>query len=245
MNRIDLKGKKFGRLVVLEYAYTENKNAYWKCKCACGNAVTIRSNSLRTGNTKSCGCLHKESVSKIGKSNYKDITGSVFGGLLVIAFAYTGNYRQSYWVCKCLYCGNELIVRGSSLKGGDTKSCGCKGNMRAENHYKWNVNRDEVTYYRKIYNIMIDYLRRLNYNKNGRHTEEILGYTKKQLKNHIELQFLEGMSWQNHGEWHIDHIKPVFAFVKEGTTDPKIINALENLQPLWAKDNLRKGASYR
>ena len=60
----------------------------------------------------------------------------------------------------------------------------------------------------------------------------------------IENKFLPGMFWSNHGKWHIDHIKPVSAFVKERITDPKIICALDNLQPLWAKDNLRKGVKY-
>lgn len=75
-------------------------------------------------------------------------------------------------------------------------------------------------------------------------TEAMLGYTRLDLKNHIESMFKDGMSWGNHGEWHVDHIKPVSAFIKEGEKDPKVINALENLQPLWAKDNLSKGAKY-
>lgn len=83
-------------------------------------------------------------------------------------------------------------------------------------------------------------LHKLVYNKNGRHTEEILGYTKKQLKETLESKFLPGMSWKNHGDWHIDHIKSIKAFLDEGITDPSIINALDNLQPLWVGDNLRE-----
>jgi hypothetical protein len=58
------------------------------------------------------------------------------------------------------------------------------------------------------------------------------------LKEHIEKLFVEGMSWENHGEWHIDHIKPVSKFDK--TEKISIINSLDNLQPLWAVDNLKK-----
>ncbi|MGB3724306.1 MAG: hypothetical protein WA981_00930 [Glaciecola sp.] len=75
-------------------------------------------------------------------------------------------------------------------------------------------------------------------------TETMLGYTRHELKYHIGAMFQDGMSWGNHGDWHIDHIKPVSAFIKEGETDPKVINALDNLQPLWARDNLSKGAKY-
>ena len=71
-----------------------------------------------------------------------------------------------------------------------------------------------------------------------------LGYTQKQFKQHIELMFIQGMSWKNRSEWHIDHIKPISLFLKEGVTDIKIINSLVNLQPLWAKDNLTKGCKY-
>jgi hypothetical protein len=53
--------------------------------------------------------------------------------------------------------------------------------------------------------------------------------------------FRDGMSWENYGEWHIDHIMPINHFIKSGITDPAIVNALENLQPLWAYENLSKG----
>lgn len=67
-----------------------------------------------------------------------------------------------------------------------------------------------------------------------------LGYTQKQFKTHIENLFLDGMSWDNRSEWHIDHIVPVSWWLKNGITDVSIINDLLNLQPLWIKDNLTK-----
>ena len=75
-------------------------------------------------------------------------------------------------------------------------------------------------------------------------TNIYLGYSKNELIGHIKSLFLEGMSWSNHGEWHIDHIKPVSLMLKEGEKDPGIINALSNLQPLWAFDNQSKGNKY-
>ena len=50
------------------------------------------------------------------------------------------------------------------------------------------------------------------------------------------------MSWDNYGEWHIDHKKPISKF-KDGISI-STINALSNLQPLWAKDNLSKGNKF-
>ena len=64
-NFIDLTGRKFGRLTVIKRSYP-NKwgNAMWLCRCKCGREKIIVSNSLRRGNTKSCGCLHKETTIK-------------------------------------------------------------------------------------------------------------------------------------------------------------------------------------
>jgi hypothetical protein len=75
-------------------------------------------------------------------------------------------------------------------------------------------------------------------------SEEMIGYTHEELKGCIESKFKDGMKWENRSEWHIDHIKPIQAFLDEGVTDPSIINSLSNLQPLWAMENIKKGANY-
>ena len=74
--------------------------------------------------------------------------------------------------------------------------------------------------------------------------ERQLGYTTRELRDHLESKFTDGMSWENRGDWHIDHIKPISLMVSEGITDPSVVNALVNLQPLWAYDNQSKGAKY-
>lgn len=71
-------------------------------------------------------------------------------------------------------------------------------------------------------------------------TYDMLGYNNKELKEHLESLFIEGMTWDNYGEWHIDHIVPVSWWFENGVTDPSQINSLFNLQPLWAEDNLKK-----
>lgn len=80
--------------------------------------------------------------------------------------------------------------------------------------------------------------------KNGRSWEAIVGYTITDLMAHLEKQFLKGMTWDNRGEWHIDHITPLASFTFETTEDPefKAAWALTNLRPLWAADNIRKSA---
>ena len=71
-------------------------------------------------------------------------------------------------------------------------------------------------------------------------TSQALGYTPERLRAHIESLFTEGMTWQNHGEWHIDHIVPIMEFVRLGVTDLARINALANLRPIWAQENYSK-----
>jgi hypothetical protein len=73
-------------------------------------------------------------------------------------------------------------------------------------------------------------------------TIEMLGYSPSLFKEYIESKFTEGMTWDNYGEWHVDHIRPISSFNK--TDNPKDVNALENLQPLWKFDNLSKGSKY-
>lgn len=75
----------------------------------------------------------------------------------------------------------------------------------------------------------------LKLNKNQT-TLEILGYSYDILKSNIESKFKEGMSWENHGDWHVDHIIPISLF-REGI-DACIVNRLDNLRPLWSNDNL-------
>lgn len=74
----------------------------------------------------------------------------------------------------------------------------------------------------------------------SKRTEEILGCTVKALYNYLESLFTEGMSWDNYGEWHVDHIVPIAA--AKTVDDVYKLNHYSNLQPLWAKDNLRKAA---
>lgn len=77
------------------------------------------------------------------------------------------------------------------------------------------------------------------WNKNNT-TKEILGCTFEQLKQHLEAQFKPGMTWENHGQWHIDHIQPLAS----AKTEEEIYKLCHytNLQPLWAAENLSKGA---
>ena len=71
-------------------------------------------------------------------------------------------------------------------------------------------------------------------------THEILGISYEEFNLHMERQFVKGMTWDNYGEWHIDHIIPLATAICED--DVIRLNHYTNLQPLWAEDNIRKGS---
>lgn len=74
--------------------------------------------------------------------------------------------------------------------------------------------------------------------------DKLLPYTIEELTTRLESMFKPGMTWDNMGKWHLDHIIPDSSFDYETTSCPgfKKSWALENLQPLWAEENLRKGS---
>lgn len=124
-NSKDIKNQRFGRLVALEPTSERAfSNIVWKCKCDCGNICYIRLSSLTSGNTKSCGCLHKEVMQNIFA---KDLAGKKFSHLTVIKKVGIDKNGKQLWECEC-DCRNhtKIIVTTSSLTTGKTQSCGCK-----------------------------------------------------------------------------------------------------------------------
>ena len=111
---IDLTGKKFDMLTVIERAENIGKRTQWVCKCDCGNVVTVKTEYLKGKvKLKSCGCIYGE----------KDLSGMRFGRLTVIGEHCIKNNRR-FWACKC-DCGNTNVVCTNNLKSGRIKSCGC------------------------------------------------------------------------------------------------------------------------
>jgi hypothetical protein len=84
--------------------------------------------------------------------------------------------------------------------------------------------------------------------KAGNHWEKIVNFTLYQLIEHLEGQFRDGMNWDNYGKrgWHIDHKRPISSFNFKTFDDAEFKQcwSLDNLQPLWATENLKKGNKY-
>lgn len=112
----DITGIKFNNLTTIRRTEEKNKDGrtLWECKCDCGNTVFVAAKSLKSGNTKSCGCR------KWRKALDHDLVGQAFGKLKVISRGDT----PAWYKCKCS-CGNERLARSSELLNGTVKSCGC------------------------------------------------------------------------------------------------------------------------
>lgn len=125
MNFKDLTGQRFGKLNVLKYL----GKSKWLCKCDCGEVTTVRGEGLKTGNTKSCGCIRKENSKAIGENNrkYKKLQ-------------YNDDFKKLYgvWIGlkrRCLNTSYEKYknygARGITL---------CKQWLDFNNFYKWAIN---------------------------------------------------------------------------------------------------------
>jgi len=112
-----------------------------------------------------------------------------------------------------------------------------------KNHAKWcKKQRDKNPTYRLHDNLTSNIKNSLRIGKNGERTEKILGYSITTLKKHLEKLFTKGMTWENYGEWHLEHKIPISVhnFTKPEHEDFKKCWALKNLQPMWAHDNYVK-----
>jgi len=105
--------------------------------------------------------------------------------------------------------------------------------------YRYNYNKNSHTLRWRLF--LKNTLKRLGKPKEGK-TIDLLGYSALELKQHLELLFTDGMSWDNYGQWHIDHIKPVSSFNVD--TPIHVVNDLSNLQPLWATTREINGVIY-
>jgi len=142
--------------------------------------------------------------------------------------------RQKHDPIPCGFCGKQFKPRRD-----DHKTCSktCGQSLRAKN----NPPSNETAIKKKMAQFCCSLIHRCRRAKTDK-TAKILGYTTKQLLDHLESRFQPGMSWDNYGNrkdcWSIDHIRPISTFPQ--TASVKEINALSNLQPMWHTENCRK-----
>lgn len=176
--------------------------------------------------------------------------------------------KKVYVTKVCTICGKEFVTSDSRIVCCSDECRRINANIKAKEYRDNPLTRPKYKeagrkYVKKRLKTDIDYKLKFNiqstilrylkkYGKQGKslHTLEYLDYTMQDLKKYLESQFEPDMTWDNHGTlWHIDHIKPVasYKFVKDGEEDIEAVKqcwSLDNLRPLYKKDNLSKGSAY-
>lgn len=130
---LDITGDKYGLLTV-QFLQPERrrKQKVWHCICDCGNEIDVVQSSLRSGNTKSCGCLQRKNSYIQSQNRIQDLTNQKFGKWLVLKIdnEYKGKGHK-HWICKC-ECGTIRSVDGNTLRNGTSTSCGCQKFSKGE-----------------------------------------------------------------------------------------------------------------
>jgi len=167
----------------------------------------------------------KECVNKKNKKRYKILRNRDDSEIITPKEKYCPD-------CKKTKNSNEFY-KNKNYKDGLHSICKECVNKRSIERYENN----------KIdYSMSSGIYRSLKGNKNGRHWESLVDYTLDDLIDWLEFQFEPGMTWDNYGEWHIDHYIPKSYFKFETTDDIdfKICWALKNLRPMWGSENIAK-----
>ena len=141
---------------------------------------------------------------------------------------------------KCKMCGKKFNKHRKNIK-----YCSYVCRSRADKISNYN-GRKKAYYKNPEYKLQVllrtRFKRALKNNSKSKSALKLIGCTIKQLKQHLENQFKEGMTWKNYNifTWHIDHIIPCCKFDLSKEEEQKKCFHYTNLQPLWAKENLRK-----
>ena len=340
-----LDGRRFGRLLVLNRNKTVGKHVYWFCRCDCEQCVWVKSISLLSGSTKSCGCLNRELSStraRLLKKRYRVLLtkehrsqfsarGDLAAQILLLADESPNGSRLTdgqiadrlgVTRMKVEYVRTKFAAPHEIRRRAEFALKQIQQNPRRQRlciearrrydakptskarkqHYQKNlpprvrIKRDA---YRKVYKRRPEVRLRENARerawrqtpegkqrkrlyvergkprsnarwreryasdvtfrichalrarlrlalktrgiKESRRTVELVGCTPDEFRHHIEEQFLPRMTWQNHGQWHIDHIMPCAHFDLRDPEQRKRCFHFSNLQPLWATENIRKG----
>lgn len=125
---INLAGNRYGRVVAIEIVGV--RPTRWRCSCDCGATFVTTTTNLRTGGTRSCGCVRRE---KARRSDNKvrglvDLTGQRFGRLVVVSREQLPGGGGA-WLCDC-DCGNSKLMQGTELRRGHGLHCGCQRRSR-------------------------------------------------------------------------------------------------------------------
>jgi hypothetical protein len=206
--------------------------------CKCGReATTVWSNFLQG---KRCGRCGSKRAVKFTLEEVKQLF--VDEGCEFLDENYVNNTTSHRFRCSC---GEEGTIKVQYFQRG-VRCAKCKKAKRSgPNHFAWRHDRDQfvldIKFRKRVYGFLARCRRKFNTPKEG-HADEVLGYTPRQLQEHI----VNHPNWERvkNQDWHLDHIFPLEAFFEHEVFDFRIINALDNLQPILQTENNQKKDKY-
>ena len=150
--------------------------------------------------------------------------------------------RRSH--CRASYLKNRKKRLAQQKKYNQSRD---KAQLRAWRREYFQKRRDNDPLYRMISSLRTRTHQAVKAAGLGRKLEStisLLGCSTEDLKSHLEQQFKPGMTWDNYGQWHVDHIRPCADFDLSVEAEQRACFHYTNLQPLWRHENLSKGARY-
>lgn len=134
-------------LMLLEELPRKNGSRRWLCRCDCGEECVVQESHIKSGHTKSCGCLSR----KTSRSKAYNLHGQQFDRLKVVGHKPKRINGVPKWFCRCA-CGNELYVEAERLISGRTKSCGCLRDDKRKENFQQAIHHVDGTCIEKIAN---------------------------------------------------------------------------------------------
>jgi hypothetical protein len=220
-----------------EYQHTMKKMKY---RCKCGREAEVCWNKFTQRNRRCGYCSPNGRKKPFTFEEARQIFSSLGCELLADQF-----FGVHYPVDYCCSCGIVSIISMSELcRGGRCKKCGIL-KQSGEKHWAWVADRKELQrrqlFRKKCHKALASTLAAIGKKKVG-HTSDWLGYGPKELREYIEAH----PNWNKvmDKNWHLDHYFPIRAFLDNGISDARIINALDNLQPITQRENNIKSDKY-
>lgn len=209
-------------------------------KCKCGRESITNYNHFSHG--KRCGyCGTNGRTKKYSLEEVKDIFTK--RGCEMLDDIYVNGHTHINYQCVCSRKA-KITLMAFVHQNQTCFQCGVDKHRGAGNH-EWKPDRvkhrEDQLFRKKCYKALRSTLESVGQEKVGR-TTDMLGYGPKELQEYItQHPKWESVKDQN---WHLDHIFPITAFLDHGIRDIKLINALENLQPMIGSENISKGDGY-
>jgi len=227
--------------VLLSKEY-KNARTHLDYVCSCGDQSRIIYDSFRRGHKcRKCG---GKKVAASQTLTYEFVKETIAQSeCKLLSDTYVAAISDLKIQCRCgkvfYRCWNDF-QRTSRV----CSKCALR-NRSGENHYEWKKDRkqyeEDYTFRQKLYKMLKHALTHTGKEKTD-HSMNMLGYTHLQLRDYIKSH----KNWDKvkNEQWHLDHIFPMKAFIDFNIRDIKLINCLDNLQPLLAAENISKNSKY-